>query len=109
MADSFEAHITFHREFYNQIKEILPIFDDTGWTLSAIADDPVLGPGIKAYLTAHDTDAHNLFDRMCNIVAKMTYHKVEYIRLKIERIVYDTATETTTIPDMPLIAVAKTK
>lgn len=89
----FEAHITYssrHREWVE--KNHSP-----DWKFSAIDGDPVLGKEVFCYLTSYDDSAENLLRRMVRERDRlMCCVKNEYgpgaVRMKIERIVYDTKT-----------------
>lgn len=90
-AVKFEAHITYDRILRPKVE---PIGESLGWKGSAIDPDPIMGDKPYAYLTAYDTDPKRLLTRMDDVVAAMAHLEpcVVALRLKIERIIYDTKT-----------------
>lgn len=92
MAESFEAHITIDKKYSYKLDRLLEYFLSIKWKFSAIDGDPILGAGSKCYLTAHDTNQVVLKERMDYVVMVLSQYDIPYIRLKIEHIIFDTAT-----------------
>jgi hypothetical protein len=84
----FEAHITCPREASREVEVSLT----EGWVFSAIDGDPVMGKQAYCYLTAYDTDAQLLLERVTAKAAYLRLQGVEVLREKIEEIIYDTKT-----------------
>lgn len=81
----YEAHLTYAEEFGPQVEQRCP----PGWKFSTIAGDPVLGKARYCYLTSHGKFARTLLLRAR--VAELVLG-LPCLRLKIEKIVYDTKT-----------------
>jgi|WetSurMetagenome_2_1015567.scaffolds.fasta_scaffold633112_2 hypothetical protein len=89
MKPYYECHITFVAPKQNG-KELEEL---TQWKFSQIDGDPVLGSGIKSYLTKHypariTTDF--IISQMDDIAIQMLNFNYEVLRQKIELVVYDT-------------------
>lgn len=83
----YECHLTYE-EASPYTKESLKRYaNECGWKFSAIDGDPVLGKGVKLYLTCHDKSVRSLFRKMRE--ATTTGRLPRPIREKIERIVHD--------------------
>jgi hypothetical protein len=82
----YECHVTF------MSKTGAPVTDVEGWTFSRIDGDPVLGKGVKCYLTRQFAAR---LDRA--VVVEMVEHAGdciharghEVLRTKVELVVYD--------------------
>jgi hypothetical protein len=81
----YECHVTFKGEDAAAVQEL----DVPGWKFSKIDGDPVLGAGVKCYLTAHfnTQDVALLSTRI--VVGEASRHGLHAIRAKVEHIVYD--------------------
>lgn len=93
----YEAHVTFPRATAPQLTEALAAYgtDDVmaGFRYSAFDADPVMGDKPFAYLTAYDTDPHRLYARCLGVIGFLAgKYVVGHLRVKVERIVYDTKT-----------------
>lgn len=96
MRPLYEAHITFN----HQVREWVERHHSQKWKFSAIDGDPVLGDRVYCYLTSYDEDQWNLLSRMQDEVSNVSafipsevyWDHGAPVRLKIERIVYDTKT-----------------
>jgi hypothetical protein len=85
----YESHITVdkrHAEFVDYIATL------HGWTFSVIAGCPLLGQGTYCYLTGYDTNARKLRTRVQGTADILKANGIEPLRLKIERIIWDTKT-----------------
>lgn len=89
MTGRFEAHITLDK---THATEVAKVADSTGWTFSQITGCPLLGPGTYCYLTGYNTDDQKLMEAMDDNVVALAHKGIVALRLKIERIVYDTKT-----------------
>ncbi len=99
MKPYYECHITF---FAFGPQPELPAFleKNTGWKYSQIDGDPVLGPGVKCYLTKHypaATDTSHQAaesDRIIGLMGKAADYVrecgMDVLRQKIELVIYDT-------------------
>src|SRR5690349_6220490 len=86
----FEAHITYNRADRATVE---PLGESMGWKGSAIDPDPIMGDKPYAYLTAYDPEPVRLLTRMNDVASEMVAQlQVAPLRLKIERIVFDTKT-----------------
>jgi len=83
----FEAHITClgHEEKVKEVGEA------TGWSFSKIDGDPILGQGVKCYLTHHARDYITLHERMLAVKRELQDKDVNVpvLRTKIELIMHD--------------------
>ena len=89
MTGRFEAHITFPKHTH---KHVEAAGEREGWVFSAITGCPLLGQGDYCYLTSYDTDSDKLLASMDTVAATLAKQGIIALRLKIERIVYDTKT-----------------
>ncbi len=92
MKTYYECHVTFRvrgqtpgdRETFPKLR---------GWKLSSIDGDPVLGDGVKHYLTAHfheETPILRMVGRMKDVTQRLEMSNYfEVLRMKIEHVVYD--------------------
>ena len=95
----FEAHLTAPKEAAAAIRHVADFnAHDPGWIYSEISGCPLLGKGTYCYLTSYDTDDQNLHRRLERIAADCRAQGVEPLRLKIERIIYDTRTGVNELP-----------
>jgi hypothetical protein len=85
----YESHITVDRQHAEEVKRVAYLF---GWTFSVITGCPILGQGSYCYLTGFDTSARKLRTRVQESADILTSRGIEPLRLKIERIVWDTKT-----------------
>lgn len=84
----FELHLTFpasQREMVRQVAKTAP-----QWTFSAIDNDPILGPGVKCYLTSYDKDYGNAVSKVRAMGLYCAQNGLLPLREKVEMIVYDT-------------------
>lgn len=87
----YEAHITFTCNTDGYIPQY------KSWTFSKIDGDPVLGEGVKCYLTKHFKSSKSLksiIEEMDLIKVNMDLFmiNVKWLRSKVELVVYDTKT-----------------
>jgi hypothetical protein len=82
----FEAHVTIPRERH---EDALPIAKAHDFKMSNITDDPVLGPGAKAYCTGHSDDLERLIGVMGNLTFALRMNSIPVLRRKIEVVVID--------------------
>lgn len=88
----FEIHITIAAPCNRANLEFNVMSCDHRWTISNITDDPLLGPGDKTYLTAHDTDYSLALYRMNSMFSNLKDVGFNPIRKKIELIMLDERT-----------------
>lgn len=89
---NFECHITFPASDSMIARTTAGQRGFEGWKYSVIEGDPLLGPGVHAYLTRHSINYITLFTGMKALVGALTQNGVGVIREKIELIMYDTKT-----------------
>jgi hypothetical protein len=87
----YEAHITLQQ---SDRKLAQRAADQWGWVFSEISGCPILGQGTYCYLTGYDPDGIQLKAEMEQIAAWLRREDktIVLLRLKIERIVYDSKT-----------------
>lgn len=85
----FEAHVTLDRSHSKAAQELA---EAMGWVYSQITGCPLLGQGTYCYLTGYNPDGDALLAEMNGIAVFLRAHGIEPLRLKIERIVYDSRT-----------------
>ncbi len=81
----YECHVTF------MTSEGDPRI--TGWKFSAIDGDPVLGAGVKSYLTRQFKDSKPLADVIAEVefaAAQLRDSGLRVLRRKVEHVIYDT-------------------
>lgn len=87
MKEYYEAHITYLSPYKNEDPKV------KGWKYSCIDGDPVLGEGIKSYLTKFYPVTMPLPDVMWDLECAardfIINDKYQVVRTKIERVVYD--------------------
>lgn len=81
----FEAHITYNACYQTIVEQMCP----ENWKFSVIAGDPDLGKDTYCYLTSHGGDSNELYNRMR---AAVEFVHIPVMRMKIEKIIYDTKT-----------------
>lgn len=94
MKQYYECHITIDITQLDEVRKMGLEYEikDRGWSYSNITDDPILGPGVKAYATKHlnkkmpMVGVHERTERMANHLHGIGF-KVN--RVKIEMVVYD--------------------
>ena len=83
----FESHITClgHEEKVKEVGKAM------GWSFSKIDGDPVLGQGVKCYLTRHARDYVKLHGDMMQVKRELQDKDVNVpvLRTKIELIMHD--------------------
>lgn len=91
----FEAHITYRSKDRGLVEDC----HSPEWKFSAIDGDPVMGKEVFCYLTSYDESAESLLrrmvrerDRLAAMLLSDRPHGIMAVRMKIERIVYDTKT-----------------
>lgn len=86
----YECHVTFLYPGYMDPKLFF------GWKFSQINGDPVLGDGIKSYLTKHFNDKTNSLESVINevehIATSLKIVGFKVLRTKVEHVVYDSKT-----------------
>jgi hypothetical protein len=93
MAEHFESHITLPVTADSPIDKWKEIATKLGWKTSAIDGDPLLGNKVFFYLTKHDTNFDILkFDTFACATLVEAETGVVAVRMKIEKIVFDTKT-----------------
>jgi len=97
MKEYYEVHITMDPEDKDRIYCTKAV-ESHGWTFSAIAGDPDLGPGLKCYATKQFNKKHSVIDlaSQMNTVAKSLKddYNMKVLRRKIEVVVHDDRSET---------------
>lgn len=96
MRPLYEAHITFDFAVAEWVKKR----HTAKWKFSIIDGDPNLGDKVFCYLTSYDDDPFCLLERMKDEIFIVSLHFPRELydefgsnlRMKIERIVYDTKT-----------------
>lgn len=92
MKQYYECHITMDPEDKSR-HFMQDAVESTGWSFSAIAGDPDLGPGLKCYATRQFNRKYELSDIIfeLNAVAeKLNYTSgIRVLRRKIEIVVHD--------------------
>lgn len=89
----YEAHMTFDKKHADDLKHLAETDSDfSGWQYSAIDDDPIMGQKPYCYLTAYNSEAKKLLDFMHDIKRILNWEGIETLRLKVERIIYDSKT-----------------
>ncbi len=89
----YEAHITLDKE-YAAIAQDLAEKIPGPWVYSAITGCPILGQGTYCYLTSYDESLAAMHFRLEQMRKIMVWkHQIVPLRMKIERIVFDTKTE----------------
>lgn len=94
---TYEAHITLAVDRTTEVSRELArtaaaIAEGLGWKSSHIDGDPVLGVGVKSYLTKHAADGQSLLIVMQHTAAILRAAGLDVLRQKVEHVVYDTAT-----------------
>lgn len=88
-AGGYEAHMTFDREHAAKVETAAAL----GWVYSVITGCPLLGSGTYCYLTGYSRDdPAQLLREMEATATALAQSGVPVLRLKIERIVYDSKT-----------------
>jgi hypothetical protein len=85
----FESHITIDKRHEVQVAAMATTHD---WKFSVITGCPLLGPGTYCYLTGYDTNQDKLRKRVEETAELLKAAGIEPLRLKIERITWDTKT-----------------
>lgn len=87
---NFEAHITVEKMQLQAARAVIGDFDQD-WVqhYSAIDGDPVLGKGVKGYVTFHGMDLEKVLARLNTLVKKLEDNGVIVLRKKIEVVVLD--------------------
>lgn len=86
----FECHITTRVGDAQAAEEVAKWLH---WKTSEIKRDPVLGDDSHFYLTTHGTTFNDIENRMWTAAKMLQWRGVEYLRLKIEQIVFDSRKE----------------
>jgi hypothetical protein len=95
---SFEIHVTLDNKYREEeavIKRCLPDPHYLTWKFSAIDGDPVLGDKVFCYLTGHTDFVKTALHQLVLLLGHLRFHGIEPIRTKIEHIVFDSKTKTT--------------
>lgn len=89
----YECHLTFEAKWAKQIEEASDALTQAGvpWKFSKIDGDPILGENIYCYLTKHSENGWSMIEEVPLV---MNFTIVEPIRVKLEKIMYDTKTGT---------------
>jgi hypothetical protein len=85
----FEAHITCPREQADAVRAIGAL---EGWTFSQIDGDPIMGAGVKCYLSAYSTHAVRLLAEMRDVERSLALAGLTVLRTKVEQILFDSKT-----------------
>jgi hypothetical protein len=83
----FECHITYDKISPEEQKLLEEYASKVKWKTSFIEGDPLLGPGVRFFLTCHSADSDQLIRRMREVIRNSP---VKPIREKIEEIIHDT-------------------
>jgi hypothetical protein len=83
----FECHITYDKVTPEERQSLEDYAASLKWKTSFIEGDPLLGPGLRMFLTCHSADGDQLYHKMKDVVL---HSPVKLIREKIEEIVHDT-------------------
>jgi hypothetical protein len=86
----YECHITLIVPPLMLVPSILE--EKTGWKFSRIDGDPVLGPGVKSYLTRHYPDhlpEVEVKAHLADAVEMVRHLGFEVLREKIEVVIHD--------------------
>lgn len=89
---TYESHITYIPKNVQAEDRIAAIAEEKGWKLSRIDGDPVLGGGVKCYLTKHSEDFELLRIEMRSMSVEVQFlgHRdVQVLREKIEHVIID--------------------
>lgn len=94
MKQYYECHITIDTTQLDPVSRcgLQYEIENRGWSHSYVTDDPILGPGAKAYATRHMNikapmkGVHGLTERMASHLHGMGFR---VNRVKIEVVVYD--------------------
>lgn len=87
----YEAHITCDLKDAKAVEDLASAYS-MDWVYSQIAGCPILGKGTYCYLTGYSPDQEQLHSRVQATASLLRRGGVEPLRLKIERIVFDTKT-----------------
>lgn len=87
----YECHVTFtsDQKYLEQAKGLAALI---GWKFSKIDGDPVLGEGVKCYLTTHYNARKSVdrIKRMLNAAHNdLENHGFKVLRKKIELVIHD--------------------
>ena len=83
----YECHVTFNLPTTSHGRP--PI---SGWKFSAIDGDPVLGAGVKCYLTRQfkaSRELADVIDDLEGVASELRRNGIEVLRTKVELVVYD--------------------
>lgn len=83
----YECHVTFSLPTANHGR---PPID--GWRFSAIDGDPVLGAGVKCYLTRQfkaSRSLENVIADLESVAIELRRNDITVLRTKVELVVYD--------------------
>lgn len=89
----YECHITVEGQNNQRMIAMKDILEGTEWSFSRIDGDPVLGPGVKSYATAH-YDAEKVDKWTCIRQMELMAYALErvgykVVRQKVEAIICD--------------------
>ena len=83
----YECHVTFTLPTASHGRPPIP-----NWKFSAIDGDPVLGAGVKCYLTRQFKASRELDDVITDleeVANELRRNKISVLRTKVELVVYD--------------------
>lgn len=82
----YEFHITLRMEDYFKAEQIIR---HTGFHMSRITDDPVIGKGAKAYITGHTNEEHEARVIVGSLRIVLQTMGIPCLRCKIEKTLMD--------------------
>lgn len=97
----FEAHLTADVKHADTVEAMVNL--GSGYKFSRIDGDAQMGAKPFCYVTAYEPNADRLLERMKAFETILSAHGVDTLRIKIERIVYDTKTGVDELTPVPAI------
>jgi hypothetical protein len=86
--EDYELHITCKPKSSLEQDDLKVLAHKHGWSTSKIDGDPILGLGVKFYLTTHTNSQFDAQEKI-NLLVPEVNKITPTVRAKIERIVYD--------------------
>lgn len=93
MTDKYEAHITFTYDSQSILIDNIKELEDADWKFSKIDGDPLLGEGLKCYLTNHSDDYDELYFGAVWTAGWCESLDCDVLRIKIEQTLFDIVLE----------------
>jgi hypothetical protein len=87
----FEIHLTFEGSHAERVEQLQFKSDNVWrfWKFSKIDGDPVLGQGVRAYLSAYSFTKEGALTTIAAAKANLEQEEIKLCREKIEQIVHD--------------------